>query len=158
MTDIHASDEQSTKLILAQDWHQGELARALFLYSLGQGAWRGSLYGALYGGAMVIYMAPIGWGYGGYYGLITGVAVGALDGLILVCLQKWRRQREIKSPKFITLATIAMPLVTFAASDLVLRLLITETIIGLWYHEIPALIAAFAAWQAARKARDWYFE
>ncbi|BDI29617.1 hypothetical protein CCAX7_16680 [Capsulimonas corticalis] len=141
-----------------------EMTRALLRYCFQQGAVRGFLYGAAYG---AIFCFLLGALFGCLYGLIAGMAAGLLNGVILSAINAIQRNTPREERYFLWTAVYTGPWVTFLSCYLIFRLLISPGFDGpdhpwlepnFFYDLIPSLIAAFAAWQAARKMEDWYFE
>ncbi|WP_348219897.1 hypothetical protein [Capsulimonas sp.] len=140
-----------------------EMTKVLTLYCLRQGAWRGLAYGAAYG--------IIGFWYGilcgGAYGLSMGAVVGLLNGVVISAINAIQSRRTVEERYFLRTVTRVSPVLTLIATHLTLciprngwapNFTLSELTPNALFDYIPSLVAAFAAWQAARKMGDWYFE
>ncbi|MCW3059138.1 MAG: hypothetical protein JWQ02_959 [Capsulimonas sp.] len=133
------------------------------LYCLKQGAWRGCAYGAVYG----ILGSWYGILCGGAYGLSIGAVVGLLNGVVISAINAIQSQRTVEERYFLRTVARVSPVLTLIATHLALciprngwapNFTLSELTPNALFDYIPSLIAAFAAWQAARKMGDWYFE
>jgi hypothetical protein len=123
---------------------------------------RGFLYGAFYG----VWFFIIGAMFGCVIGLMAGAVCGVLEGLIFAILYVVLERRGNSVKTFLSVVTWTAPFLTFVTCCCLMvgmstpnhNLFSDEAASALFVALIPCSLAAFAAWQTARKMADWDFE